>query len=110
MTRPPRTLGAAELRLLGRLSRPMDGGYVPDDVRRAVDVLTAAADPGRADRLAVRPREPAVLVERLAVWALRRTTEGAVADAMRILDGPGDSRPEAREEDVSAADRYPVAV
>ncbi|MBW3577614.1 MAG: hypothetical protein KY462_07750 [Actinobacteria bacterium] len=110
MARPPGTLDTPHFALLGRLARRMAGGHVPDEVRRIVDVLTAAADPGRADRLAVRPGEPAILVERLAVWALRRTTEEAVADATRVLDGADACERETQHEDESAQHRYPVAV
>lgn len=56
--------------------------------RRAVAVLTASADPARADRLAPRPDEPAPLVERLAVWALPRASDDAVAHATCILADP----------------------
>lgn len=90
MARPADTLDTLDtprIALLARLARRMHDGRVPDEVRRAVDVLTSAADPVRADRLAVGPGEAAALVERLAVWALRRTTEDAVAAATGILDG-----------------------
>lgn len=86
----PGTLDTRRFALLDRLVRRMDrDGQVTDEVREAVDMLTAAADPARADRLAVQPGEPAVLTERLAVWALRRTTDRAVADATRLLDDAG---------------------
>ncbi len=110
MARAPGNREIPQLALLDRLARRMAGGHVPDDVRRVVDVLTAAADPGRADLLAVRPGEPAVLIERLAVWALHRTTREAVAAATRILDGTRDGEPETRYADDLYPDRDPVTV
>lgn len=101
MTRSPRTLDTTRFALLDRIVRSMDrDGHATNEVRRAVDALTAAADPDRAVRLAVQPGEPPVLVERLAVWALRRTTDQAVAHATRMLEttavGEIETQPAAR--------------
>lgn len=86
-----RTLQDRHFALLDTLVRRMaDTDGVDETARRAVTALTASADPARADRLAVRPGEPAVLVERLAAWALRRASDDAVARARRILDGHAD--------------------
>ena len=86
MTTAPRTLDTPDFALLDRLVRRMADAGVDDRVRRTVDALTTAADPDRAGRLAIRPTEAPVLVERLAVWALRRVDDGAVARATTILD------------------------
>lgn len=87
----PRTLDAPHFTLLDQIVRRLsDRPHVDDLTRLAVTVLTSAADPECADRLAVRPGEPPVLVERLAVWALRRAPDHAVSQAARILeDGAG---------------------
>ncbi|MBW3665602.1 MAG: hypothetical protein KY469_21105 [Actinobacteria bacterium] len=87
MSRKPHPLDTPDFALLDRLVHRLGAdGHVSDDVRRAVDLLTAAAAPERADRLAVRPGEPPAIVERLAVWALARTTDAAVATATGLLD------------------------
>ncbi len=88
MTAPaPRTMDTPHFALLDRISRRMaDRRQVDDLTRLAVTLLTGAADPQRADRLAVQPGEAPALVERLAVWALRRAPDDAVAQAARILD------------------------
>lgn len=109
MAHHPGMLDAPHSALLDRLAGRMLDGHVPDDVRRAVDVLTAAADPRRADRLAVGPGEPPVVVERLAVWALRRTTDRAVATATRMLAAAVDEPERPRRAEV-APDRCPVEV
>lgn len=84
------TLDSHHFALLDRIARRLAPGTPVDEpTRRAVSLLTAAADPPRADRLAVRPGEPAVLVQRLAVWALRRVPDDAVASAAAILDDDG---------------------
>lgn len=80
-------LDTSHLALLQRVVRRMEAQrQVTDEVRRIVDLLTSAADPDRADGLAVRTGEPPALVERLAVWALHHTTDQAVAHATEILD------------------------
>lgn len=85
---PTHTLDTPHFALLDRLVRRMaDDGHADPRTRAAVDVLTSAADPDRADRLAIRPGEAPALVERLAVWALRRAPVEAVADADAVLDG-----------------------
>lgn len=84
----PHTFDTHHLVLLDRIARRLAGrGRTDDDVRDAVTLLTADADPVRADRLAVHPGESPVLVERLAAWALRHASDGAVEAANRILDG-----------------------
>lgn len=83
----PRPLDNPRLALADRIARRLIGrSRVDTATREAVTLLTASADPGRAERLAVRPGEPGPLVERLAVWALRRVPDDAVARAERILD------------------------
>lgn len=88
MTAPaPRTMDTQHFALLDEISRRMaDHRQVDDLTRLVVTALTEAADPQRADRLAVQPGEAPALVERLAVWALRRAPDDAVARATRILD------------------------
>lgn len=88
--------------LLARIHALTDGtATTTPELRAAVATLTAAADPGRADRLAPRPGEPPVLVARLAVWALRRVEADAVEAATAALDGA--SQREAHDEDRTAA-------
>lgn len=104
MARRPATLDTTRFALLDRIVRCMDrDGHATNEVRQAVDALTAAADPNRAARLAVRPGEPPVLVERLAVWALRRTTDQAVAHATRMLETTAVGEMEARSTDEPVA-------
>lgn len=80
-------LSPAAFHLLSRLGRAAHhGDAVPEAVRRSVAVLTAAADPAHADRLRPRAGEPAVLVMRLASWALHRVDDAVVAAAARQLD------------------------
>jgi hypothetical protein len=55
------------------------------DVLQAVALLTATADPERADRLRPRAGEPAALVLRLAAWALRQVDAGTVLLAHSML-------------------------
>lgn len=81
----PQFLDTARFDLLGRIVGRLADGEVDDATRRAVSRLTAVADPDRAPRLAVRPGEPAVLVERLAVWALRRVDDETVTAAADLL-------------------------
>lgn len=90
-TRQPRPLDDARFALLDRLwQRLHDAGPMTDEAtRRAVAELTTSAAPHRADRLRPRPDEPAVLVERLAVWALHRADDEAVARAGHVLDEDG---------------------
>lgn len=72
--------------LADTITRRLAGRDVADDrTRDAVIALTAAAAPERAAQLAPRPAEPAVLVERLAVWALRRADDATVADVASML-------------------------
>lgn len=88
MTAPaPRTMDSPRFALADRIARRVMGQTPVDAAtREAVTLLTASADPGRAERLAVRPGEPGPLVERLAVWALHRAPDDAVARADQILD------------------------
>lgn len=75
--------------LLSEIHRRLDGrDTAPAEVRDAVALLTAVADPERAARLRPGPGEPAVLVERLAVWALRQVGPQAVAAADAVLRRP----------------------
>lgn len=77
---------------LSEIHRRTDGRPVaPKEVRDAVRVLTAAADPARADRLAPRPSEPASLVARLAVWALHQVGPDVIAAADAVLRAPSPS-------------------
>jgi hypothetical protein len=74
--------------LLDMIATRLAGRRVVDEVtRQAVTILTTDADPDRADRLAIRPGEPAPLVERMAAWALARATDAAVEQARRVLEG-----------------------
>lgn len=85
--RPPRGLDTPRFALLDRLARRLQDGAVDDTTTHAaVSLLTASADPDRADRLVVGPRDSAVLVERLAVWSLHRASDDAVGAAGRLLD------------------------
>lgn len=98
-----RVLDAPRFELLDRLvQRLASEAGVTDDVRKAVGILVAAADPERAHQLAVSPDEPSVLIERRAVWALLRADDAAVTDAMRMLDDDG-SQEQATTPVVSAA-------
>lgn len=82
-----RTMDSPRFALADRIARRVMGQTPVDAAtREAVTVLTASADPGRAERLAVRPGEPGPLVERLAVWALHRASDEAVTRADQILD------------------------
>lgn len=84
------TLDDARFALADRIARRVTGSTPADPATRAaVSELTASADPGRAERLAVRAGEPGALVERLAVWALHRAADDAVVRAGRILDADG---------------------
>ena len=87
MTAAPHALDTPAFALLDRLVRRMAAEGVDDRTRRAVDLLTTAADPDRAERFAIRPAEAPALVERLTVWALRRVDDAAVTLAADVLDG-----------------------
>jgi hypothetical protein len=88
MTAPPPPLETPHFALLDRLVQRMARhDRVDARTREAVSLLTATADPRGADRLAVRAGEPPVLVERLAVWALKRVDTDAVARAAAVLEG-----------------------
>lgn len=77
-----------DVALLDRLVHRMAAdGHADARTRAAVDALTAAAAPDRADRLAVGPADAPVLVERLAAWAVRRAPLAAIAEADALLDG-----------------------
>lgn len=102
-------LGTGHLQMLARfVERTVNDGAVADDVRRAVDVITSAAAPHRAARLAVRPGEPVPLVERLLVWGLHRTTDEALAHAMQLLTG-APCHPRTQPRDKTAATALPPA-
>ena len=62
-----------------------DRPTAPPEALAAVTLLTASADPRRADRLRPGAGEPAALVERLAVWALHRVDAGTVLLAHELL-------------------------
>lgn len=83
LDRPRFTLASA-------VARRLAGRRTADPLTlEVVAVLTAAADPARADRLRPRANEPAPLVERLMTWALHRADDDAVARAIAMLDdGP----------------------
>lgn len=81
----PQPLDSARFDLLDRIVGRLRDGEVDDATRRTVSLLTAVTNPDRAPRLAVRPGEPAVMVERLAVWALRRVDDETVAAAADLL-------------------------
>lgn len=82
-----RPLDTPRFALADRIARRVMGQRSVDTAtREAVSLLTADADPERAERLAVRPDEPGPLVERLAVWALHRASDEAVARADQVLD------------------------
>lgn len=112
MTTPTHTLDTHHFALLDRIVQRLSRGTpVDESTRRAVSVLTAAADPARADRLAVQPGEPAVIVERMAAWALRRAPDEAVAAAAAVLDGhPADVASEAAAPAKDTPDRREALV
>lgn len=85
----PHDLGPAHFQYLLALVRRLEARGVDATVRASVDRLTADAVPDRAARLAVRPSEPAVLVERLAAWALHRASDAALAEARALLERDG---------------------
>ncbi|HUG86665.1 MAG TPA: hypothetical protein VMM13_19000 [Euzebya sp.] len=83
------TLPDPAFRFLSQLSSQLDGrSSAPDDVLRAVGLLTATADPGRAARLRPRAGEPPALIQRLAVWALHRVDSDTIVLAHRLLQPP----------------------
>jgi hypothetical protein len=85
--RPHHALDTPHFALLDTIARRLAHQAVVDELtRQAVSVLTTDADPDRADRLAIRPGEPAPLVERMAAWALARATYAAVEQARRLLE------------------------
>ena len=81
----PHPLTSAGIALLDALAPHLAGPVTTPESRRAVTVLTAAADPARADRLRPREGEPGPLVGRLAVWALHRVDDDVVAVARLAL-------------------------
>lgn len=83
----PRTvLDHQRFTLADAITRRLDGRDVADDLTLdAVAALTSSAAPERAERLAPGPAEPAVVIERLAVWALRRADDATVADVASML-------------------------
>jgi hypothetical protein len=84
--RAPQVLDRPRFALLaGIATRLAAAPSVDGSVLDAVAVLTADADPERAARLAPGPGEPPALVERLAVWALHRASDEAVATAGAVL-------------------------
>lgn len=90
--RTPGTLSPAGFRLIGRVHALTDGqSSTTPALREAVAVLTAAAEPDRAERLRPRSGEPPALVARLAVWAARRVDDATVARASAILDRSRDA-------------------
>jgi hypothetical protein len=87
-TSPPRAMPDAAFPFLTDLHRALHGrAQVSPQVLDAVGLLTATADPDRAGRLRPGPTEPAALVERLAVWALRQVDEDSVVLAHALLLG-----------------------
>lgn len=82
---------------LAELARRLDGQpTAPADALAAVALLTATADPSRADRLHPGAGEPAALVERLAVWALHRVDADTVVLAHHLLTADAALAPLAR--------------
>ena len=59
-------------------------------LRSAVAHLTAAADPGRAERLRPRAGEAPALVARLAAWAVHQVDGATIEQALAILDADRD--------------------
>lgn len=59
--------------------------FAPLDVLDAVAVLTSAADPDRNALLRPRLGEPPVLIQRLAVWALRQVDDTLVTQSLTFL-------------------------
>lgn len=85
----PRHPDAPHIALLDRLVQQLAvDGHADARTRAAVDALTTAAAPDRADRLAVGSDDAPVLVERLAAWAAPRAPLAAIAEATALLDGP----------------------
>jgi hypothetical protein len=77
---------AAAFPFLSELSRVVRGhDHAPSGALAAVALLTASADPARAEALRPRPDEPPALVERLAVWALRQVDHDTIVLAHALL-------------------------
>lgn len=95
MTTTQRHLPTPAFPFLADLTSRLDGrATATPDVLEAVALLTATADPRRADRLRPRPGEPAALVLRLAIWALRQVDAGTVLLAHSMLQQDSDQRVE----------------
>lgn len=96
-----RLLALLDHRCLGRR-------FAPPEVLEAVAVLTAAADPARAERLRPRPGEPPALIARLAVWALRQVDDRTARAALEaLLGGHARCRPDRRRATVTGAGADP---
>lgn len=85
MTTTTHVLDERRLALLDALTIHLRHHGVDDTAAAAVRVLVHDAAVHRADRLAVRPDDAPVLVERLAAWALRRASDEAVTTAVATL-------------------------
>ncbi len=98
-TRSRQVLDHPRFALAAAVARRLAGRRVADPLTlQAVAVLTASADPARAERLRPRANEPAPLVERLMVWALPLADDDAVRRAAAVLDhgrpaGPVEGEP-----------------
>lgn len=102
MTRFEAVLDPQRAGLLDRLAGRIDhADGVPGDVRRALRLLVVDADPRRAEALDLAADDPPVVAERLAAWALQRSSDAAVVRASRALDGSAPTEPR--------RDRRPVA-
>ena len=73
--------------LLHDIADHLDQHGVDAVVAGAVDALVRDVAVHRADRMLVAPHDPAVVVERLAAWALRRAGDRAVRRAAHALRG-----------------------
>ena len=74
--------------VLDALTRHLHDHGVDDTARDTVHTLLHGAGPEARTRLAVHRGDTAVLVERLAAWALRRAPEHALDRAVDVLLGP----------------------
>lgn len=91
MATTTRVLDERRLAVLDALTAHLRHHGVDDALADAVRVLVRDGSVHRADRMAVRPGDAPVLVERLAAWALRRASDDAVEAAVATLCAPADT-------------------
>lgn len=87
--RPRHLLDTPHFQLLGTIhERLADRDHSDPATLAIVNRLLADADPDRYDRLEMQPAEPAVLVERMASWAIARASDPVVHQARSDLATP----------------------